>query len=57
MFKYLRYCIMFPLLALSVIGLAMGSPWMWMGLVVSLFAVVVGDELLSAGLRNVHGLG
>lgn len=48
MFKYLRYCIMFPLLALSVIGLAMGGPWMWMGLTVSLFVVVVGDELLSA---------
>lgn len=47
MFKYLRYCLMFPLLAVALVGLAWGGPWMWLGLAVTLGLMVGGDELLD----------
>lgn len=46
MLKYIRYCLMFPILLASILGLMAGGPWMWSGLCLCLVLVVGGDELL-----------
>jgi alkane 1-monooxygenase len=52
MLKYLRFMSIYPLVAVTGVGLALGGPWMWLGFVTVYLMFVVGDGLLGDDLSE-----
>ena len=47
MFKYIKYYITPILTPVVMIGILLGGHWMWLGIAVLFFVMIVGDAILN----------